>query len=105
MPILQVARELSEHLAVSVCRITVRVVPRSSRPAVVGFEADGSVKVKVQVPPEDGRANREVCALLAGTLGLAGSAVVLESGARSRIKVLRIEGLDLATVRAKLHHP
>ena len=102
MSVLQVAGQLSQHLAVSSCLITVRVVPRSSRNAVAGWEADGSIKIKVQTPPEDGRANREVCALLARTLGLPVAAVRLESGTRARIKVLHIEGLDLTDVRAKL---
>jgi len=87
---------------VSECRLTVRVVPRSSRSAVVGFEADGSLKVKVQAPPEDGRANREVCVLLAKTLGVAAAAVRIEAGAQGRIKTVCIEGLDLAATHAKL---
>lgn len=76
------------------CRLRVRVHPGARRPGLAGRLADGSVKVAVAEPPEDGRANRAVEAVLATALGLARSRVRVVSGAASRLKQVEIEGLD-----------
>ena len=46
-------------------RITVRVHPGARREGLRGRLADGALKVDVSAPPEDGRANAAVCALIA----------------------------------------
>ncbi|MBI2238280.1 MAG: DUF167 domain-containing protein [Actinobacteria bacterium] len=80
--------------------VTVRVVPRSSRRAVeVG--PDGIV-VRVQAPPEVGRATEEARRALAEALGVPPSSVSLRAGERSRTKVFEIEGLSLEEVRMRL---
>ena len=70
-----------------------RVTPnaRSERLAV-DPDATGTLKLKlwVTVPPEDGKANKAVVALLAKSLGLPKSAVTLVRGETSRTKVFRI---------------
>jgi uncharacterized protein YggU (UPF0235/DUF167 family) len=71
----------------------VRVQPRARRPGLGGLSPDGAaLRVAVTEAPEDGRANRAVCAALAGALGIAPSAVDVASGAASRLKTLRIVG-------------
>jgi uncharacterized protein YggU (UPF0235/DUF167 family) len=50
-------------------RLILKVVPGSSREEIVGWLGD-SLKVKVKAPPETGRANEAVIALLADRLGL-----------------------------------
>ncbi|HLY90711.1 MAG TPA: DUF167 domain-containing protein, partial [Acetobacteraceae bacterium] len=52
-------------------------------------------------PPEDGRANRAVCAAIADLLDVAQSAVTVTVGATSRDKTLRITG-DPTALGAKL---
>ena len=67
-----------------VATLTVRVVPRSSRP---GAERRGSdVRVRVGSSAEEGRATEEARRLLAGALGVARSALTLRTGGRSRTK-------------------
>lgn len=83
------------------CRIPVRAVPNARRAAIVGW-AGGDLKVKVQAPALDGRANEAVCALLARELGLAKGAVVLVRGAASRSKLVEVRGLALSAVRSRL---
>ncbi len=80
--------------------VTVRVVPRSSRRAVEAGP-DGIV-VRVQAPPEGGRATEEARRALAEALGVPPSGVSLRTGARSRTKVFEIEGLSLEEVRMRL---
>ncbi len=84
------------------CFLSIRVVPNASRNEVVGWMEDGLLKVKVQAPPEGGRANREVCSLIASQLGLGKSAVKVEKGEKSRQKTLRIEGMDTDVLHARL---
>jgi uncharacterized protein YggU (UPF0235/DUF167 family) len=46
----------------------------------------------VNEPPEDGRANRAVCAVVAEVLGVPLSAVTVMQGQTSRDKILHIAG-------------
>jgi len=81
--------------------ITVRVVPRASKTCVVGVTGD-ALKLRVQAPPVDGKANDAVVGLLAETLGIARSRVLVVRGGTGRMKAVRIEGIDTATVRERL---
>ncbi len=77
-------------------RIRVFVQPRSARPGIAGRHGD-ALKVRVAAPPEDGRANEEVCRLLAGVLGVPRRAVTVISGQASRAKAMDIACADAAT--------
>ncbi len=75
--------------------LRVRVTPKSSRDEVLAPTWQGgelALKVRVRAVPEDGKANKAVTRLIAKWLGVAGSTVVLKSGARSRTKLLEIHG-------------
>lgn len=82
--------------------LAVRVQPRASASAIVGFRPDGALAVRVTAPPVEGEANRAVGALLAEALGVRASAVSVVHGHRGRDKRVRIAGLTLADVRARL---
>ncbi len=69
----------------------VRVQPRSKRNAVTKI-ADGSLKVYVTAPPEDGRANEAVVEAIAEWVGVKRRQVEIIRGATSRNKVVRITG-------------
>lgn len=68
-----------------------RVTPRAARDEVVGWEG-GILRVRVTAPPVDGRANRAVLALVAETLGVPRSSVLLVRGERGRDKLVRVVG-------------
>ena len=70
--------------------IKVKVVPGSSRSAVAGEMADGTLKVTVTSPPEKGRANAAVCELLARHFGVALGAVTIVAGHGSPRKLVRV---------------
>ena len=80
--------------------LRVRVQPGARTSGLTGWMADGSLKLRVSEPPEDGRANRAVVALLAATLGVREAAVRVVRGQSSRGKTVEVEGLDAATVAA-----
>ena len=88
---------LSEHRAG--CTLLVHLHPRARQAGIVG-EIAGRLKVAVCAPPVDGKANRELCGLLAERLHLAKSRVTLASGAKARQKTLVLHGLS-ATQAAK----
>ena len=60
------------------------------------------VVVRVTAPPVDGKANAALCALVSKRAGVAKRAVSVVKGQSSRDKVLRVEGVDEAAVRAAL---
>ena len=79
-------------------RISLKVVPGSSRDEVVGWLGD-SLKLKVKAPPEKGRANEAVVALLADRLGIDASSIAVVSGHGSPAKVVAVDGMDDETIR------
>jgi len=74
-------------------------VPGSSREEIVGWPGD-SLKVKVKAPPEKGRANEAVVALLAKRLGTDASNIAMVSGNSSPAKVLEVDGMVDGEIRA-----
>lgn len=81
--------------------LTVRVIPNAARNEVVGWHGD-ALKIKVQAPPEGGRANAAVLATLAAAVDLPVRRLELVRGEKSRQKQVRIEGLPAAVLRARL---
>lgn len=82
-------------------RLAVRVTPRSTRDAVEGFDAEGTLRVRVTAAPADGAANAAVARLLAKALGLPSRDVVLVSGTTARQKLFDVP-LDVAEIRRRL---
>jgi uncharacterized protein YggU (UPF0235/DUF167 family) len=78
-------------------RITVRVRPGSSRPAV-GGEHDGALIVRVSARAVDGQATAAALDAVAAAFGVRRPAVTLISGASSRTKVVEVAGADPAVL-------
>jgi uncharacterized protein YggU (UPF0235/DUF167 family) len=75
--------------------VRVKVQPKSRHPGLDGLSlgVDGPrLHVAVTEAPENGRANRAVCAALAAALGIPVSVVEVTQGAAAREKTLRISG-------------
>ncbi len=70
--------------------LTVKVQPRAKKPGVEKLD-EGVFRVRVQAPPEKGRANREVAERLAEYLNVPPSRLVLVRGAASSHKTFRLE--------------
>jgi len=81
--------------------VAVRLQPRARRDEVVG-ERDGVVVIRVSAPPVEGRANAALCRLIAKRAGVAPSRVEIVRGHAAREKVVRVDGLDAAALRAAL---
>lgn len=80
--------------------LDVVVRPGARETRIVGFDAGrGALRVDVAAPPERGRANRELLALLSKTVG---GDVTLSRGASSRRKTVAVRGVPKQAVAAAL---
>ena len=82
------------------CALLVRAQPGAKRSALVGVW-NGRLKVALRAPAEDGRANEELIEVLAKILGLKRQALLLLSGAKSRLKEISL-ALPLEEARRRL---
>jgi uncharacterized protein (TIGR00251 family) len=81
--------------------LSVRVLPRSSKDAIVGVR-DGRLVVRLTAPPVEGAANLDLTRLLGRTLGVPPSSIRLARGQTGRNKRIEVRGLDSAALRARL---
>ena len=77
--------------------IRVKLIPRSSRSQIVGKEGE-FIKVKVNSPPVGGEANKELISLISKRLSIPRGSIEIISGKTSRIKLLRLRGIDKESV-------
>ncbi len=80
------------------CTFEIRVTPKARKPGVGGEHA-GALKVSVNAPPEDGKANAAVIAAIAKWLGTSKSNVDIIAGHTSRIKTIHVRGVEPAILR------
>ena len=83
------------------CVLTVKACPRASRTEIAGLDADW-VRVRIQAPPVDGKANAELTAFFAKRLGLPKRAVEILSGDASRLKRIKLHGISAPDAGAAL---
>ena len=96
--------ELTENLAAGTVVFAVRVQPRASKDEIVG-EIAGAIKIRLQAPALEGRANDALIEFLAQLLKTPKGAVRILSGERSRIKRLEIRGVTKQQIeRLFVHH-
>jgi uncharacterized protein len=81
--------------------LAVRTQPGARREEIVGVR-DGVLVAGVSAPAREGRANQALCRLIARQLGIRPSRVSVVRGERAREKLVRIEGIDRAALRAIL---
>lgn len=74
-------------------RIAVHVTPKSGRDEIAGWRG-GELSVRVTAPPEGGKANLAVCAVLAKALGVPKGAVHVVRGESSRHKQVDVVGVS-----------
>lgn len=86
------------------CVLTVKVTPRANKSEIAGAESDW-LRVRLQAPPVDGKANAELAAFLAKTFGIPKRAVELLAGDTSRLKRVKLHGLTADQVASHLPHP
>ena len=83
--------------------LAVRVQPGASRNEIAG-EWEGALKIRLQAPPVDGKANEALIEFLARALNIPKSAVRILAGERSRTKRVELRGVTPRQVIALLAH-
>lgn len=83
------------------CLVSLRIQPGASRNAVIGDYGD-AVRIALQAPPVDGKANQALCRLFAEWCDIPRGNITLRSGRTGRTKVLEITGVSPAELRAIL---
>lgn len=84
-----------EQVDPTTIRFRVRVSPGAKRAGMGGVH-DGSLKIAVTQPPENGKANQAVIHAIAKRLGVSKSSVTVVSGLSSRVKTLQAVGVSIA---------
>ena len=85
--------------------LAVRAQPGAKKTAITGVYGEGNaaqLKIAVNAPPVEGRANDALIEFLAETLEISRSRLVLTSGGTNRSKVFLLRGLTESEVRARL---
>jgi uncharacterized protein (TIGR00251 family) len=82
-------------------RLHIFAQPNGKKSEVLG-EHDGSLKVRIQAPPVEGKANDAVEEFIAKLFSVSKKTVQIVRGQLSRHKVIEIQGLSLSEAREKL---
>jgi uncharacterized protein len=82
-------------------RVRIRVSPGARRSELLGRHG-AAWKARVAEPPERGRANTALEALLADALSVRRASVRVVSGHGSRDKLVEVDGLDTEEIEARL---
>ena len=82
-------------------KLRVKAIPGSSRNCLDGWLGN-ALRVRVTAPPERGKANAAIEAVVAEALGVAAACVRVVAGTTSPHKILEITGLSQAEVYRRL---
>ncbi len=95
--------EISENIAAGTVSFPVRVQPRASKDEIAGVMG-GALKIRLQAPALENRANEALVEFLAHLLKTPKAAVRILSGDRSRTKRIEIRGVTKQQVLGILTH-
>jgi len=91
--------DLKANLERGLVNFAVRVQPRASKNEIAGV-MEGALKIRLQAPAVEDRANEALCEFLAELLKRPKSAVRILSGERSRTKRVEVLGVTAGEVEA-----
>lgn len=86
-------------------RFLVRVAPRASRTTIAGVMGEGAeaaLRIALQAPPVEGRANAALIEFLADLLGVSRSMIAIASGEHGRNKVVVVRGRRAEEIAAAI---
>lgn len=82
----------------------ITVSPKSSR-SEISVDASGNIKVYLNSPPVDGKANCECINLISKKLRIAKSNIVIEKGDHGRSKRISVSGISTVDAIERLKNP
>lgn len=82
--------------------LPVRAVPRASKNEIQGVHGD-ALKIRLQAPPVEGKANQALIRFLSETLDISRSQISVASGETGRNKAVLITGITKAELVRRLN--
>jgi len=73
--------------------IQAQIQPGSSKDQIIGIH-NGRLKIKISAPPVDGKANQNLIEFISKALGVSKSKIEILKGRTSKLKTLKISGID-----------
>ena len=86
------------------CIVTVKATPRANASEIAGADPEW-LRVRLQAPPVDGKANAALTELFAKHFGIHKRAVEILTGDTSRLKRVKLTGVTAETAAATLTSP
>ena len=83
-------------------KLEVKLVPNSQQDRIVGFLANGQLKIKIKAKPVEGQANNYLIRLLSKKLSIPKSDIFIAKGLTSRNKVIEVRNISKEIVLGKL---
>lgn len=81
---------LTELQSKGTLKLTLKVIPKSSKNEISGMLKDGSLKIKITAAPEKGKANAAICEFLAAEFGVPKRNIEIVKGETSSSKLIVI---------------
>jgi uncharacterized protein (TIGR00251 family) len=81
-------------------KFRVKVQPAAPKNELLGWNAAGELRIKVAAPPREGEANKELVAFLAKRFSLSKREIEIESGGKSRTKMISVPAALSASLKA-----
>ncbi len=82
--------------------LTIRVTPRARKSEVGGILEDGTVRIRIQEPPVEGKANRALIAFLSKVLGVRKNRIEIVAGHKGLDKIVAVEDMTAAEVESRI---
>jgi uncharacterized protein (TIGR00251 family) len=95
--------EIHEHPVTRAVIFSVRVQPRASSNEIAGVWG-GAIKIRLQAPATENRANEALIEFLSDILKTPKSAVRIQSGEHTRTKRIEVLGVTRQQILALLQH-
>jgi uncharacterized protein (TIGR00251 family) len=84
--------------------LTIRVTPRARKSEIGGVLADGTLRIRIQQPPVEGKANRALIEFLSDLLNVSKSRIEIVAGQRGLDKIVSITDMTAAEVQAVIEN-
>jgi uncharacterized protein (TIGR00251 family) len=81
--------------------LPIAVQPRASRDAVAGLHGN-ALKLRLTAPPVEGAANAACLRVLADLLGVSRARLSIVTGAKARLKLIRITDMSIEALRTQM---
>jgi uncharacterized protein len=81
--------------------VSLYVLPNAPKSEIIG-EYNNSLKIKIQSPPVDGKANEEIVRFFSKKLEISKSKIALLKGDKSKLKKLLVKDISIDKIKSML---